>query len=167
MHIQREEGHLVHAKWQADEPVRHTGRGLRARLFIFMLRNATSFCLRRYPRGPAAVVLQPGSFVELVLGGIHGEVRAAVLLARRNGIEGHRHVLFGDAEESANRHNEALDFAVLANQHVSDLCNLGVSVVVYALLVVVGDGGGIVRDSGEDPGVLQQNDAAQDLGFAG
>jgi hypothetical protein len=79
----------------------------------FTIRNDR---LRRYPGPLGPVELVAVSLLKAVLCGVHGQVPLAVLLGRPNGIEGDRHVLLADPKKPANRDDERIDLAILADQ---------------------------------------------------
>jgi hypothetical protein len=74
---------------------------------------AWPFRLRGHPGRLSLVVSVAVSLLERVLGGIHGEVPAAVLLGGMKGRERYGHILFTESEKAADRNNQGFDLTVL------------------------------------------------------
>jgi hypothetical protein len=69
-----------------------------------------------YAGTQVASALLAESLLKAVLCGVHGQLPLAVLLGRPSGIEGDRHVLLADPKKPANRDDERIDLAILADQ---------------------------------------------------
>jgi hypothetical protein len=50
-----------------------------------------------------------------------------------NGVERNGHVLLADSKEATNRNHKGIDFALLIEEYVADLANLGISRIIDVL----------------------------------
>src|SRR6266850_7419992 len=95
----------------------------------------------RHPRGFGLIIRESRGGLQSVLGCIQNQVPFVVFLARVEGAEGNRNILFAYAEESADANDQRRDTTFLVDQDVIDLADLIVRRIVNVLLIEVGHGG--------------------------
>src|SRR6185369_16212946 len=101
-----------------------------------------------YPRHIGAVVLEALGALEGILCGVHHEIHLVVIsLLHLHRVERHRHILLAGAQKSANADDERGSLSVLVEQHIHDLADLVVRRIIDILLVPLGHGDRILRDS--------------------